>query len=227
MQSLAGNEQLFAILERHDELKSNIEAWGKAKELADKRLPVYKKLLELLSQAKGKEFAKEVQSQVDAINKERRLLDASDPLPDLVKIMVDGLRAALIEAETVYNQTYDREMKALAATDSWQKLEETRRNDILKATGLTRITKGSLGNDDEVLASLNKLSLEAWATKIAALPQQFAEARREADRLFEPKIQHVKVTSETLRTVDDIDTWLAKTKGELLSKLDNGPIVIA
>ncbi len=225
-QSLAGNEQLSSILERHDELKGNIEAWGKVKDLAEKRLPVYSKLLELLRHAKGTEFAEEIQSQVDAIHKERRLLDSPDPLPNLVKIIVAGLRTALTLTETAYNQTYDKEMEALAATDSWQKLSESQCDEIMAATGLKRISTGPLGNEDEVLSSINKLSLESWATKTAALPQQFAEARRLADKRFEPKVQHIKLTSNTMRTPEDLDAWLSKTKDELLPKLNNGPIVV-
>ena len=90
-------------------------------------------------------------------------------------------------------------MAALKSADSWKKLDDTQRVDILTGVGLTKTTKGAVGNEDEVLASLNRLSLEAWATQTAALRPQFAEARKQADKLQEPKTQHLKVGSGTLR----------------------------
>ena len=51
-----------------------------------------------------------------------------------------------------------------------------------------------------MLESLGRISLDAWRTRTAALPQLFAEARIQADKLVEPKTQHVKLGSVTLRT---------------------------
>jgi polyhydroxyalkanoate synthesis regulator phasin len=227
LQSLAGNEQLSGILAKHDELKLNAEAWEKAKSLAEKRLPVYRKVQDLLRHAKGQPFIASLQSQLDAIAQERRLLDTADPMPAITKAVVDGLRTALTDAEAAYTATYDQGMQALEAAESWQKLSDPQRAGILSSVGLNKVSKEAVGNEDEVLASLNRLSLEAWATKTAALPQQFAEARKQADKLLEPKTQHLKVSSGTLRTQDDVETWLAETKKQILARLDDGPIVIS
>jgi hypothetical protein len=78
-----------------------------------------------------------------------------------------------------------------------------------------------------VLASLNQLSLEGWALKTAALPQQFSEARKQADKLLEPKTQHIKVSSGILHTPQDVEAWIAETKQQIFAKLGNGPIVIS
>jgi hypothetical protein len=227
LQSLAGNEQLSGILEKHDELKANVGAWEKAKSLAEKRLPVYLKVQELLRHAKGQPFAASLQSQLDAIAKERRLLDAADPMPALTKAVVDGLRSALTDAEATYTTTYDQGIQTLEAAESWQKLSEAQRTGILASVALNKVSKGAVGNEDEVLASLNRLSLEGWATKTAALPQQFAETRKQADKLLEPKTQHIKLNSGTLRTAADVDAWLAETKQQILARLGDGPIVIS
>ena len=227
LQSLNGNEQLSVILERHDELKKNAEEWGKGKALAERRLPIYRKIEALLRHAKGQLFAETVQSQMAAIDQDRRLLDPSDPLPTLVKTLVDGLRSALTEAETAYTSTYDEGMADLESSENWKKLESFQSADILSGVGLMKVSKGPVGNEDEVLSSLNRLSLEGWATKIAALPQRFAEARKQADKLLEPKTQHVKLASGTLRTQDDVEAWLDGTKKQLLAKIGEGPVVIS
>ena len=227
IQSLAGNEQLDTILKNHDTLKKNAEEWVKAKEMSDKRLPVYRKLTELLRHAKGLDFAETIQTQVNAIVEERRLLAATDPLADLVKQTVDGLRTALTETEATYNKIYDQQMNMLDAVEGWKKITEEQREQILSSVGLAKISKGNVGNDERVLESLNRLSLEAWKTKTAALPQQFADARKQADKLLEPKTQHVSLSSGTLRTKEDIDSWIDDTREELLAKIKKGPVVIA
>lgn len=227
LQSLVGNEQLSAILEKHDALKKDGEDFDKAKSIAEKRLPVYRKLQELVRHGKGLAFVAMVESQMEAIVQDRRLLDPTDPLPALIKATVDGLRNALTDAESAYVTTYDLEMSALGNSESWKKLDQSQRTSILVGVGLTKVAKGAVGNEDEVLASLNRLSLEAWATKTAALPQQFSAARKQADKLLEPKTQHIKLSSDTLRTPADIDTWINATRQQLIEKLGDGPIVIS
>lgn len=227
IESLAGNEQLDTILKNHDDLKKNAEVWARAKELSDKRLPVYRKLTELLRYAKGLDFFQVIQTQVYAIVEERRLLVATDPLGDLVKQTVDGLRTELTDKEATYNNLYDQQMIALDAVESWKKITKEQREQILSSVGLAKVSKGNVGNEDQVLASLNRLSLEAWKTKTAALPQQFADARKQADKLLEPKTQHISLSSGTLRTKEDIDAWIDDTKDELLTKIKKGPVVVA
>lgn len=47
IRSLAGNEQLVAILNRHDELRQNLDDWIEARDLAETRLPAYERLQSL------------------------------------------------------------------------------------------------------------------------------------------------------------------------------------
>ena len=77
-----------------------------------------------------------------------------------------------------------------------------------------------------MLASLSKINLESWIMRTDALLKQFAEARREADKHVEPKIQHINLSSGPLKTEADIEAWLAETRGKLLAKIATGPIVI-
>ena len=77
-----------------------------------------------------------------------------------------------------------------------------------------------------MLESLERISLDAWRTRTAALPQIFAEARIQADKLVEPKIHHVKLDSATLRTPEEVKAWVTKTEQELLEQLKQGPIVV-
>ena len=227
LQSLAGNEQLVGILNRHDELLKNIEGWGKARDLAEKRLPAYKRLHSLARHAEGLDAAKEALPQIEAINANRSLLDAADPVPDLSKALADALRAALTQAEKHYSETYDSELGRLEAAESWQKIEQVDRDRILNGLHIAKVTKGATGTEQEVLESVERISLDAWRTRTAALPQLFADARIQADKLIEPKTHHVKLGSATLRTPEEVKAWVTKTEQELLEQLKQGPIVVS
>ena len=131
-QSLAGNEQLRGILNRHEELLQNIEDWTKARDLAGKRLPDYQCLQSLARHADGLGETEEVRPQIDAIAANRSLLDATDPIPDLTKALADALRATLAEVEKHYVEVFDEESKRLESTESWQKIEQADSDRILK-----------------------------------------------------------------------------------------------
>lgn len=226
LQSLAGNEQLVGILSRHDEFLQNIEDWTKARDLAEKRLPAYERLQALARHADGLDAGREVQPQIEAIAANRSLLEATDPVPDLAKALVDALRAALAEAEKHYTQVVDEESARLESAESWQKIEQSDRERIMKSLNIVKVTRGSAGTEQEVLESLQRVSLDAWRTRTAALPQLFAEARILADKLVEPKTRHVKLGSATLRTPEEVKAWVTKTEQELLKQLKKGPIVV-
>ena len=227
LHSLAGNEQLVGILNRHDELIENIEGWAKARDLSEKRLPAYKRLLSLARHADGLEAAKEAQPQIDAIAANRSLLDATDPVPHLTKALADALRLALAQAEKHYSEIYDEKWHRLEAAESWQKIDQADRDRILKGLHIEKVTKGATGTEQEVLESLERISFDAWRTRTAALPQLFADARVQADKIVEPKTHHVKLDSATLRSPEEVKAWVAKTEQDLLDHLKQGPIVVS
>ena len=227
LQSLAGNEQLVGILNRHDELVKNTEDWSKARDLAEKRVLAFKRLQSLARHAEGLDSATEAQPQIEAIAANRSLLDAADPVPDLAKTLADALRAALASAEKHYSETYDSELARLDAAESWQKIDQSDRDRILNGLHIAKVTKGATGTEQEVIESVERISLDAWRTRTAALPQLFADARIQADKLIEPKTHHVKLGSATLRTPEEVKAWAAKTELELLEQLKQGPIVVS
>ena len=227
LQSLAGNEQLVGILNRHDELLKNIEDWTKARDLAKKRLPDYRRLKSLARHAEGLDGAREVFPQIEAISTNRSLLEAADPLPGLTKTLADALRTGLAEAENHFSEVFDKESGRLETVESWQKIEQSDRDRILKGLNIAKASKGNISTEQEVLESLERISLEAWRTRTAALPQLFAEARIQADKLVEPKTHHLKLRSATLRTPEDVRDWVATTEQVLLKQLKQGPIVVS
>ena len=224
--ALAGNEQLLAILDRHDVLAANVDDWTAAGTLAVERLPAFQRLEALLRHAESLEVAKQVEPQIAAIVAGRRLLDASDPVPRLAAKLTDALRTALVTSDERHAATYDDERQRLEAFDGWQRIEHEVRGEILSRLRIAKASTGATGTQEEVLESLGRISLDAWRTRTAALPQLFAQAKVEAHRLIEPEIRHLKLGSATLRTPEEVRDWIEKTERELLEQIGQGPIAI-
>ena len=63
--------------------------------------------------------------------------------------------------------------------------------------------------------------------KIDALLTQFSNAALAAAKLLEPKTQTVRLTSGTLKTEDDVKSWVNDVENNLIAKIKDGPIVIS
>ena len=217
---------MLAILDRHDVLAANVDEWTAAGTLAVERLPAFERLEALLRHAESLDVAKEVKPQMEAIVAGRRLLDASDPVPGLAAKLTDTLRTALVASEERHAATYEDKRQRLEAFDGWQRVEHEARAEILSRLRRAKASAGATGTQEEVLESLGRISLDAWRTRTAALPQLFAQAKVEAYRLVEPKIRHLKLGSATLRTSEEVRAWIEKTERELLEQIRQGPIAI-
>ena len=226
LQSLAGNEQLIGILDRYDALATNLDAWTTASDLAAERLPAFRRLQVLARHADGLSTTEDAAPQIEAIIADRRLLDTSDPVPGLAAKLTDALRTALRISQERYDKTYDNEWQHLEDAESWRQIEQKDRDEILERLNIAKASKGVTGTEQEVLDSLERISLDGWRTRTAALPQLFAEARAEAGKIVEPKTRHVRLGSVTLRTPADVKTWVKATEQDLLKQIEQGPIVV-
>jgi hypothetical protein len=227
LRGFGGAEQLAEILKQHDTLAQQAKDWGKLTELAGKRKPTWETLCTLLRHADAMPGADELCRQADAVRSERRLLDASDPVPDVRKVAVDALRAAVTTAHTEYEKTYNEQMAALTASDNWKKVKADQRKQILAGEGIDALLALAVGTEADLIRTLEQTALLAWKTKTDALPQQFGRAALAAAKLLEPKTQRVHLSSGTLKTDQEVKAWLAGTEKDLLAKLKNGPVVIS
>jgi len=227
LRGFGGAEQLAEILAQHDTLAQQAKDWGKLADLAGKRKPAWETLCTLLKHADAMAGADELRAQAEAVKSERRLLNTSDPVPDIRKAAVDSLRAAVTAAHAEYERTYKEQMTALTASDNWKKLKADQRKQILAAEGIADEPALAVGSEADLIRTLEQTALPAWKTKTDALSQQFSRAAMAAAKLLEPKTQSVRLTSGTLKTPDDVKAWLASTEKDLLSKLKKGPIVIS
>jgi hypothetical protein len=227
IKGFGGAEQLAEILKQHDTLALQAKEWGKLAELAGKRKSAWETLSTLLRHAGAMPAAAEFRKQADAVKSERRLLDASDPVPDIRKAVVDALRAAVKAAYAEYEKTYNEQMAALTASDNWKKGKADQRKQILAGEDIDALPSLAVGGEADLIRTLEQTPLQGWKTRTDALPRQFARAAMAAAKLLEPKTQQVHLSSGTLKTEQDIKAWLADTEEDLLAKLKNGPIVIS
>jgi hypothetical protein len=227
LRGLGGIEQLAEILEQHDTLATQAKDWGKLTDLAGKRKPAWETLCTLLKHADPMTGADGLRAQADAVKSERRLLDASDPVPDIRKAAVDALRAAITAAHTEHEKTYNEQMAALTASDNWEKLKPDHRKQILADEGIDTLPPLAVGSEADLIRTLEQTALPAWKTRTDALPQQFSRAAVAAAKLLEPRTQRVHLTSGTLKTEPQVKEWLAATEKDLLAKLTTGPVVIS
>ena len=123
LRGFGGVEQLVEILNQHDMLPQQAKDWGKLAELAGKRKPAWETLCTLAQTRRRHPEADELRAQAEAVKSERRLLDASDPVPDIRKAAVDALRTAVTAAHAEYEKTYNEQMAALTVSDNWKKLK--------------------------------------------------------------------------------------------------------
>jgi hypothetical protein len=227
LRGFAGVEQLAEILKAHDMLAQQAKDWGRLAELASKRKPAWETLCTLLKHADAMAGADELRAQAEAVKSERRLLDPSDPVPDIRKAATDTLRAAVTTVHCEYERTYKEQMAELTSSDNWEKLKDTQRKEILANEGIDKLPVLSVGNEADLIRTLEEIPLPAWKTKTDALPQQFARAAMAAAKLLEPKTQRVHLTSGMLKTEQEVKRWLADLEENLLEKLKEGPVVIS
>ena len=227
LRGFGGSEQLAKILKQHDTLAQQAKDWGKLAELAGKRKPAWETLGMLFKHADAMLGVDELRKQAEAVKSERRLLDASDPVPDIRKAAVGALRAAVTAAHTEYEEIYNEQMAALTAGDNWKKLKVDQRKQILADEGIDTVPALAVGSEADLIHALEQTPLPGWKTKTDALPQQFGRAAVTAAKLLEPKTQRVHLTSGTLKVEEEVKTWLAGTEKDLLAKLKSGPVVIS
>ena len=185
IRTLAGNELLAGLLAEHDELKKLREQWQDRAKLAEKRLPGWQTLEELLGHAKGVPEAGSIRAEADAVRDERRLLDSSDPVPAIHGQATALLCTCLKKAHTAVKDAFSREMKALEASANWQKLKSADQSRLLKDAGLAAPAELSVGDDTALLRELSARSLAEWNTTADALPERFRQVALAAARLLD------------------------------------------
>jgi hypothetical protein len=223
----AGNAQLLGLYNARDELSTAIAQWESTAKLIAARWPLWQKLKALSHAAKDLNDYEVIQSQIDAIEKHRQLLDNPDPLTPLIKSLTEALREELNQQKQAWETTYSVQENRLETDSNFMAMEPEERFAIRKPLQL--IEDGTpiieVSDIDAILKTLERTSLSALRDRIAALPSRFQSAKVAAAKAREPKVQQVRLDFSTLKTEADIDAWLQDVRLKLVAQLKNGPVL--
>ena len=229
VEASTGNAQLRALFEARNDLTALMNHWGDRSARRDARLAEWSRLQRLLRHADGLPEAPDVQAERDAVNEQRTLLDADNPLDGLADRLAGALRTALAEARERYRAAYERELGGLQADAAWNELGDTQRAFILGQYGLDGVPETDVSTPDALLRSLDTMSLATWRDRTDGLSSRASRALADAAQLAAPDqetVRPVRLRKATLRTAGDVDAWLATTRAALLDEVAKGPVVV-
>lgn len=226
LRSLSGNEQFVAMVDAKAELLSYFNAWTGLKAKKMQRLQRWNSLQRLKQHASDLPAVHQMTPQIQAIQSNRSLLIDPDPVTPLVNQLVEGLRAALVEASKRYQEVYQSQNEKLDQVLVWQQINDSQRQTILIQSGLLDVTPPIVGNEDELLSSLDLQSLTTWENMTAALPARFEKTHFLAARLLEPEVVKITLPSATLKTAKDVDLYLDNLRKQLMDNIEKGNPVI-
>jgi hypothetical protein len=222
----SGNEQLLAIYNRGDELRTSVGAWEEQSKRIEKRWPTWEKLHDLLKHAGDLKAAQEARQQAAAIERQRLLLTEPDLVQPLQKIVEDALRTELAAQQKQYAEELKDKISVLEGDSSWQQLSEDERGAIRAQCGIADVPKLALGTYQELISALKQHPLMVWWDRFDALPGRFDRARELAARSLEPETQTVDIPRRTLKSPEDVDTWVKDVQEQLKKAVAKGPVVI-
>ena len=222
----AGNEQLLSIYENRNELETLIEDWSKLKANIESRIINWDKFEKMMSLVSDEDVVSDIKNQARYIKEERQLLHDPDMIVPLLRSLENTLRATINTKYSKYGSAYDYLYKKLINNESWNRLTEDQRRNISKQNGLSKIQPIALGSYEELLSALKQYPLKSWVDREGALQAKFDKATEMAAKELEPKLQMVDIPKRTLKSEEDINSWIEEIRNQLKEKLVDGPIVV-
>lgn len=224
----AGNEQLLTIFNYKDELEQKVAEWKEQADKISERIYDWQTLTKLRDKAVGLTDADVLAAQVLAIEERRLLIDTPDPMQPLIKSYTDLLREELNKVQQSWVNEWEQGNNQLDEDESYSKLDQEEMWALREKCQLTEKYQPTIEVNDTtaVLNSLSSTSIEALKDKVAALPNRFQDVQLRAAKHLEPKAQEVRLPRKTIKSVEEIDAWLAEAKAELTKALEQGPVVI-
>ena len=227
MHSLTGNALLLAVFEQKDRLMQEAKAWGKAKAMADARLPRWQTLQRLLKFALPLPISEQVAPEVQAIISNRSLLSEPDQVGLLCLKLTDALRTAVQSARDEHLSAYGERIGDLEASPVWMKLPEKDQSQIRISNSLGPLPQIKVATETDVLEALDSTPLPEWENRTAALSERVTRALLEAEKRLEPTARRVNLPTASLKTVEDVDAYLQKARVLILEYVNAGvPVVL-
>lgn len=227
IQRLTGVEILAEMAVRKAEIDAAADAWPKLADLADTRLAAWNDLHKLFDHAKSEPGAAAINADIEAIRTGRLLLESSDPLPPIRAKIAEILRRRLKETHEDHRQTFDREVKQLAASSVWLQLPSDKQAAILAEVGLREPDAVDVSTDATIAAALAERPIDSRRNAALAVPTLAGQALRKAAATVEPTTRSIAIEKTTLRTGDDVREWAKRAESQLLEEVKKGPVLVS
>ena len=223
-----GNEQLLALYNKREELTICIDTWQELADKISKKLPPWQKLEGLLRHTVGLPDAEVYLTQAKQIEEQRLLLAEPDQITPLVNTVVQLLREELNTLDGHYSTQHKEGLKRLSQDSNWQQLEPEQKNNLLSDQLLmnNQWPDIKVQTTEDVLVTLEKISISHLKDRVVALPIRFEKVLQSAAEEMEPEVRFVHIPRRTLKTEEEIDTWLQEVKKQLSRALNAGPVGI-
>lgn len=226
LQMLSGNAQLLAIHGKKAELEGYISSWKKAGDGIAKRLPAWERLLEFNHFANGLSESKDWAESIEAITKNRSLLNEPDPIQSLIHKVVQVLREAITKLQKDVTDAFALGEARLEKSDEWARLKADQRKDLTARFQLMPPAIVPLGTEQDILTALRSSSLSERHNLLDAIPQRFTKALEEAAQLLEPTAVRITLPSATIKNEAELDNWLDDAREQIAEKLKDGPVIL-
>ncbi|MCC6224163.1 MAG: BREX system P-loop protein BrxC [Thermoleophilia bacterium] len=225
-QANSENERVIEIAAM-TELKSDVKQWKKLRDEAEARVRSWNLVQRLAAHSEGIASASDIVEQLRAIEEQRTLLSEPDPLAPVRQSLTGALRDALVAARNEVAAARASARAELEGAQGWSKLEKAQREQILEHNDLLDPPELSIGTDEELLDSLDRMGLGAWAGKVREVPTALEEAMLAVARELEPTARPVQLPRATLKEPDDVEKYVDGVRAQLESEIKDGPIVVS
>jgi len=227
IQRLTGVEMLAEMVSKKADIDAAADSWPKLADLASTRLAAWDELQKLFDHAKNEPGAAAINADIQAITTGRLLLDATDPLPPIRSKIAEILRKRLKETHEDHRQTFDREVKQLAASSVWSQLPSDKQTAILAEVGLREPDAVDVSTDAAIAAALAERPIESRRNAALAVPTVAGQALRKAAAAVEPTARSIAIEKTTLRTDTDVREWAKRAESQLLEEVKKGPVLVS
>lgn len=226
LKGLSGNALLAGVRGVVEPWKTLIPEWQKARDLSVQRKAAWDVVQALARHASGLQEADDARAHLEAIRLNRLLLATVDPVAPVRSVLTALLRQRVTTADATIHTAFDAAIKAVEGSSPWQRLEASVQSQILNETRLLVPRPTDVSNDEALIRELDVSSLSARATEAEAMPSRAQRAIELAAKALEPTVRAFPVERATLRSPEDVSTWLERTEARLREAIQSGPILI-
>ncbi len=213
IENLDGNERLLRIEDEEEDLRKKYNEWQKLASLTKNRMPQWQMITDLSYHLPPQ--SDQLRADLDGIIDGRLLYNEPDLVAPLLGRITSELNDDLNKIQTHFLAVYNKNMSELQGNEYFNKLSPEQKHAILSKNQLLHQTEIKKLEPQALLNHLNKLSLDTWQTKIAALSGQFQSALDEAIKLSAPKAEVYNLPKKTLNSEADIDAYVEEVKTEM------------